>query len=546
MRGLGMFKRPGWWLWVGAVCAYMLTASGHYGGDGFFIYQTAESLVLDGDLLIGDRAHQFPDTFQSASVPGSQATQPFVTKYEPGLVLLEVPFYALGHLLARLFPQLPHDYVCMLVTSMTNVWVSAAVLLLFYTVLQRLGFSSRAALFWSLSLGFATPLWTYAKIGYREPLTMLGLTGMVYALARFSTRDVVRSTQYGTRGTGNVVRGIHGILRSASEDAFATATIFGFFGGLMVVTRLSTLPVLVGGGMCFLWGAQRAGWLEGDRSFRRMLLGLGLSLGLWALVLGWYNFARFGSPWETGLGLDATGLQHPFYIAAWGMLGSMGKGLLWYAPLAVLGLGAWGIYFRRNPLLATFSTLAIFAAFYVHGRFAGWTGGHGWGPRYVVFILPLLILSAAYALGELHGFLWRVFAVLLTCLGVGVQLPSVLINFSRYTNLVQQFHLGDDVFNPVLTPLRGNWILLCSAIQRQLTGVSGYWDVMDVKNHNFIFHSLRVIDLSGWDGWDLWWGHILALPVPSVLHTVTVAGVFMLLAGLGYSGWRLVRFLLYV
>ena len=33
------------------LCLYLLTAGGHYGGDGFWSYLTAESIVLDRDLI---------------------------------------------------------------------------------------------------------------------------------------------------------------------------------------------------------------------------------------------------------------------------------------------------------------------------------------------------------------------------------------------------------------------------------------------------------------------------------------------------------------
>lgn len=43
------------------LCAFTLTVRGHYGSDQFLSYLTAESLVLDGDLAIGDRPFLLPD-----------------------------------------------------------------------------------------------------------------------------------------------------------------------------------------------------------------------------------------------------------------------------------------------------------------------------------------------------------------------------------------------------------------------------------------------------------------------------------------------------
>ena len=39
------------WVLVFFLGLYAFTAGGHYGGDGFWSYLTAESIVRDGDLI---------------------------------------------------------------------------------------------------------------------------------------------------------------------------------------------------------------------------------------------------------------------------------------------------------------------------------------------------------------------------------------------------------------------------------------------------------------------------------------------------------------
>ena len=110
-----------WSLGLFCLAIFGLTAAGHYGGDGLFIYETSESLVLDQSVVIGQRVHHWPGDF----VSGQAGTlQPSVSKYDIGMVLAEVPLLATGHLIAKAIPQLPHDHVTMLLAAMTNVRTS--------------------------------------------------------------------------------------------------------------------------------------------------------------------------------------------------------------------------------------------------------------------------------------------------------------------------------------------------------------------------------------------------------------------------------------
>ena len=97
-------RRATVWVGVGFLCLYLLTASGHYGGDGFWSYLTAESLLLDGDLIVGDRPflvremhNQFTGNGQEGAVVSSDR---LYSKYGLGLALLEIPFYGVGLLVS--------------------------------------------------------------------------------------------------------------------------------------------------------------------------------------------------------------------------------------------------------------------------------------------------------------------------------------------------------------------------------------------------------------------------------------------------------------
>ena len=99
-------------------------------------------------------------------------------------------------------------------------------------------------------------------------------------------------------------------------------------------------------------------------------------------ILG-YNYYRFGSILYDGhsqdpaIALDMVGRGIP------GLLFSPGKGLFWYAPLTVLAIFHCGDWRFWSPFV--FSLV-------LHGFLHDWTGGTGWGPRFLFMILPVLFM----------------------------------------------------------------------------------------------------------------------------------------------------------
>ena len=88
----------------------------------------------------------------------------------------------------------------------------------------------------------------------------------------------------------------------------------------------------------------------------------------------------FGSPWQGGLGL----------------LLSPSRGLLIFSPVVlvcVAGLRAAAREGWRGPL--AWCLAAAVAQFALYACYSVWWGGHTYGPRYLVDMLPLLIPIAA-------------------------------------------------------------------------------------------------------------------------------------------------------
>jgi hypothetical protein len=120
---------------------------------------------------------------------------------------------------------------------------------------------------------------------------------------------------------------------------------------------------------------RREGW-------RGLVPGIGAAL----LLLGAYNLARFGNPLSDGHSMDPAVAFSPGASGLAGLIASPGKGLIWYAPLVLPAL-----FVRRSWRTA----LPLGLSLLLHSQLRDWTGGAGWGPRFLfpavpAFVAPLL------------------------------------------------------------------------------------------------------------------------------------------------------------
>jgi hypothetical protein len=141
-----------------------------------------------------------------------------------------------------------------------------------------------------------------------------------------------------------------------------------------------------------------------------------------------FNAARFGDPFETGYQLANAALGQSMWVREGfggrvaALLASPYRGLLVYSPVVVLasaGLAVPADGARRLLGWAGLATLACALLFAAGFRY--WTGGHSWGPRFLVAAHVLLAPPIA-ALFERRP-RWRLAVPILA----GVQVFSVML-----------------------------------------------------------------------------------------------------------------------
>lgn len=246
---------------------------------------------------------------------------------------------------------------------------TALVGLFLYRVLEEWGLGQRARVLLVLTYGLATPAFAYANAFYGHQLAAACL------FIAFCLVFVKRDTGI---GTGRLVA-------------------VGFLLGYAVITEY---PAVLIAGILFLYTLYRL------RDWRRIAWVVGAGIPP-VLLMAAYNFAIFHTPLPVGYSHSElwaeqhhTGfmsLTWPHWSAAWGITFGLFRGLFVLSPvllLAVPGFVAWWhTREKRVEWLITLTSVLVFFLF--NASSIMWWGGFAVGPRYLLPMLPFMMLPVA-------------------------------------------------------------------------------------------------------------------------------------------------------
>jgi hypothetical protein len=159
---------------------------------------------------------------------------------------------------------------------------------------------------------------------------------------------------------------------------------------------------------------------------------------------------------------------------------SPNKGLLFYAPLAVLGLVGIGGAYRKNRRIAIFAALTTFGLVGGFSSLKIWSD-ETWGPRYLHSAIAPLLMCLALSDGILGRRAGRVTAFLSAAAGLLVSLLGALFYYGQAfgaARIAGQSNLewlqGDVVWNPIRFDLRLLRVILDGGRQKEWVA-SHYW-----------------------------------------------------------------------
>ena len=338
-------------------------------GDDILLFQVTEAIATRGDLAV---TSPIEEGDVARAIRGSDGRG--YSKYGIGLSLVALPAFAAGGWEGAPWRDLEevHDDFGNLrsgsrvvATGLGNAAVGGAAVGAFFLLATAVGIAPWPATLAALALAFASPLAHYAAGFLTEPLSALCL--LLVAL--------------GLVGAGR------------DRPVWPGALLSGAAAGLAVATKVANLLLVAPAAVWLLWLAwsrRRAG-----RPWGALIAAWALPFLAWLTAVAWANWARFGSPWETGYGGEARSFGTPLLEGIGGLVLSPGRGLLWYWPAAFLALAGLARLARRAPATVAYAGSALVLSLLLYGRFYQWYGGGAWGPRFLIPVLPLLALGLA-------------------------------------------------------------------------------------------------------------------------------------------------------
>ncbi len=429
-------RHPALWLTMILAAFYILLGNDRItSGDGEAMFQVTRALAQQGRLDLPSGILPPVETVLADStdtqIPYTLVGQDERTysKYGLGQSLAALPLYLLG---------MAWQYV----TGIVHAPRSAALLLnslltagtagLLVALARSLGYSTRAGVWLALAFALCSPAWVYTHTFFSEPLVTLCLTGAALLAIRFAQGGKVR-----------------------------WLVLAGGASGLALLTRLDAVAALPAFGLylALVWRAQDRPFGIILRQVAAALLAFSLGVGLMLL----HNLVRFGNPLD--FGYHTANWQTPFLRGLYGLTISPGKGILWYAPVIVLGLFGLRPFFRRWPHETLLCAGVPAGYLLLHSPYTYWAGGWCWGPRLILPALPFLLLPASAMLDRRDlPKAAELGLALLLALGLVVQIPAVGSNYAHALQRAYQASAEDFearvLYQPRYSPLIGQWASL--------------------------------------------------------------------------------------
>ena len=401
---------------------YLLTYTGLIqSSDGLAMFAATENIVRRGEadtnqlLWMGLQQGSFGPDGELYSRKGL------------GMTLLALPLVWL----ARLWPALGLAQTALLLNPLLTAWTGG----LLFLAVMRLGWGRFAGIITALAYGLATLAWPYTQTFFSDPMSAWGLFAALYWLLAFQQEKrkhillwagLAWGLAYLSRSVNLVTLPVYGLALAALLTEGRGMKIGIWRLGGHTPNPQSPIPSPQS-----LLAAHLREWIL----FAAPILAAGL-LSLW------WNWLRFGNPLDSGY-VESEAFNGDWLFGLVGLLVSPGRGILWYSPVLLLVPLGVGWFWRRARWLLISGGAVTLIYWLVYAKWYMWHGGYSWGPRFLVPVLPFLILISAPAwqwifAEDRWGRAARLLTTLLVLLSLGVQWLGMLIPFALVQNWLDQ------------------------------------------------------------------------------------------------------------
>lgn len=451
---------------------YGLTTSGRLGTwDADLYFTVTERLVTEGQL---DVPHSMILSHEEWKGRGGLYYAPF----DLGQSIANIPFYLTGRLAARVVAggRSPafQDLIVRGTVASGNVIFTALTVWVVWAIAGELGWRRRGQTGAALLFGLGTLAWPYSAIGFNQALAALGQTVGLWGSLRFirtlSPRDALLAGA--GAGLGMAVR-LNVIL---AVPWFALAMGWAALQAMRARPSASesrSKPASLS--VPQSPSVSRPDIPSPSRSLSSFLPSAAaflIPIALSILLALFYNWLRFGRLFQTGYKGDSNadfGLQNiPGQILA--LLVSPSKGVVFYAPIALLGVLGAVVLWRRSPgapesrlprLLARLSAgIGLTYLFFFSAMAYGHSGLHSWGPRFFVPLMPLIGLLGWAGYEAIRPRRWgEIFGKSLVAVSIVIQFLAVFSDQGERIGSLSQRLGGTEFYEETFFTFRGNPIV---------------------------------------------------------------------------------------
>jgi len=276
--------------------------------------------------------------------------------------------------------------------------ISTAIL---FAICRTYNFSIKIAITVAFLYGFTTMAWAYSSTA----MSVI-LVSMTVLLSFYFYRKFVKNQN------------------------FFSLIFCGFSLGASVLVRYDSF-IIVGIILVFLIGT-----ILKNKSKLKNLTCLLIPLFFCAIIFMGINYIQFGTfleysfKTESGYGLGPT---YPIHAGVFGLLFSPGAGLFIFSPILFTIFVSFFDFYKKDK-----SSFLIFSAYLVSmlvffGNLETWHGFVSWGPRYLLPVIPFLLIPLAASIEKRNSLGFRFLVITLGAIGAFFSLIWLIQDVTWFT-----------------------------------------------------------------------------------------------------------------
>lgn len=371
---------------VGAVFTFFLliniaSSGGHLDWrDGVEAFVVTESMVLKNSAKFHSDVPSVRELYAETWIRKYDLfSQPSYTPRSLLLSVIAIPFYYAATAILSISP------ILLIGLFLNSIIISLISLVIFLFSLEMYG-NKRMAFMLSLIFGICSFIWPYNTSLYPQPsqaLLLITPAYFIYKSTHINPRFICNYASKSYSGS---------IWYNNERSALLYNAAAGILLGLSVFAHPSSLIAIP----AFLLFAVLSSFSQRKRRLACLLIPLAIVLIFMAVI----NYIRFGTITEFGYYSQGSLDVHGGWEGLLGLWISPGFGILFYFPMVVLlPFALKKLACKKDNRGILFLIIYMISAYWLfvgtlsYDEPTSWSGAIAWGPRYMIAILPFVVLS---------------------------------------------------------------------------------------------------------------------------------------------------------